>query len=234
MNRVKHFGGFAAGFVCCVLLVSLMAADAPQEPPANAIELAESVGVSNPGQLSLGQLKEMTLDKERAAAAVEQPPAAPEKPRTPDELALRLVPKGPAAAGDDQWVAGAGDLNLPAMVIAGDNKIGAARLLLSLLLFQNDGSGNLKIVTNPEALPIANTFWEMHAQETGMEAVAADPENPTAHELARCILRKIRRPVINAHVASAAKTTTENYVTTLNQAQADAKTEAEAVVGVDE
>lgn len=152
-------------------------------------------------------------------------------PQVSDEMALRSPVISTASAVGE--VAGApGDLTVQSVIVNQDNKIGCVRLIMSLLRLQDDGAGNLDIITNPEALPIATSFFDQHASTVGVEPV--DPENPTGQEMATCIFRKLRREFRSPHVTSAGKAPLTTYQSALEAANAAAEAEIEAALGSDQ
>jgi hypothetical protein len=62
-------------------------------------------------------------------------------------------------------------INLPQQELDTNNRIGVVRLIMSLLRLE-DKDGDLAILTNPEALPLAKSMWSTYATELGL--VAAD------------------------------------------------------------
>jgi hypothetical protein len=121
-------------------------------------------------------------------------------------------------------------INLPQQSLDTDNLIGVVRIVMSLLRLEDSNTdGDLDIIDNPTALPLAQSFWAAHADEVGL----GDIETPTGQDYATCIFRKLRRTFRDAHVTQAGQTPLDDYRSALTSANSTALSEISSALGGD-
>ena len=121
-------------------------------------------------------------------------------------------------------------LTLQEQTVDDTNLIAVVRIIMSLLRLDDDGSGNVDIITNTEALPIAQSFWDAYAGEFGLLPVEGDV---TGQQYAQCIFKKLRQVFRDAHVTKAGTEPLDTYRTSLDSAVSTARNEIDSTLGTD-